>query len=244
MDKYVAYYRVSTSKQGRSGLGIDAQTSGINHFCPGEIVATFTDHVSGKESDNRPELQKAIKLCQDNGYILAVYKVDRLARNAVQALTIYRNLKGKLWSADCPTEGGYIKDELMLGILCLIAERESKLIAIRAKATHEARLNRANGDKGIYSGVAENLTAEARDKAMQVRKDNANNAEEWRKAHIAAQKYKADGFTLREIANALNNTPFRTRRGKEFTATTVQRLLNKKIQIEAKPAKPAKKAAQ
>ena len=87
--KFVAYYRVSTKKQGQSGLGLEAQKAAVTDYLNGgrwRLVAHFTEVESGKRSD-RPELAKALAMCRLRGATLVVAKLDRLARNVVLALT-------------------------------------------------------------------------------------------------------------------------------------------------------------
>jgi DNA invertase Pin-like site-specific DNA recombinase len=80
--QFVAYYRVSTDKQGRSGLGLEAQTEAVSRYIAGrgELIAEFTEVESGKKSD-RPELTRALELCRKKKATLLIAKLDRLARN-------------------------------------------------------------------------------------------------------------------------------------------------------------------
>jgi hypothetical protein len=81
--KFVAYYRVSTQRQGRSGLGLEAQQGAVRDYLNGgdwRLVAELTEVESGKRSD-RPKLAKALKLCRLHGATLIIAKLDRLARN-------------------------------------------------------------------------------------------------------------------------------------------------------------------
>ena len=85
--KYVLYFRVSTRKQGESGLGLEAQRAYIDHFYKDKpILAEFTDVRSGKTIRKRPELQKAIALCKQERAVLVIAKIDRLSRKTEQAL--------------------------------------------------------------------------------------------------------------------------------------------------------------
>src|SRR4029078_1857884 len=83
--KFVAYYRVSTAKQGASGLGLEAQQKAVADFLNGgnwRLVAEFTEVESGKRDDNRPQLTKAFKACHLYGAKLVIAKLDRLSRDA------------------------------------------------------------------------------------------------------------------------------------------------------------------
>ncbi|WP_018621745.1 recombinase family protein [Spirosoma luteum] len=96
------YYRVSTKRQGVSGLGLDAQRAYVEHFYHDKsIIVEFTDLQNGKDVFNRPELMKALTLCKERRAVL-VAKIDRLSRNTEQALAIYRELAGRLESCDIP----------------------------------------------------------------------------------------------------------------------------------------------
>src|SRR5438105_315979 len=81
-DAYVAYYRVSTQKQGQSGLGLDAQKDLVTrHAVKKPILEEFTEVESGKRDDNRPQLQAAIAACKRHNATLLIAKLDRLSRN-------------------------------------------------------------------------------------------------------------------------------------------------------------------
>lgn len=100
---YVLYFRVSTKRQEESGLGLEAQRAYIEHFYSGrKVIGEFTDIKSGKDVENRPELGKAVALCKKEKAVLVVAKIDRLSRNTEQALSIYRELDGRLESCDIP----------------------------------------------------------------------------------------------------------------------------------------------
>src|SRR5436190_1078635 len=99
----IAYYRVSTAAQGRSGLGLDAQREAVVRYCQGrscEILAEYVEVESGKKND-RPELAKALHHSKVTGATLVVAKLDRLSRNAAFLLTL-RDSGAKLIAADNP----------------------------------------------------------------------------------------------------------------------------------------------
>src|ERR1017187_890195 len=82
--RWVCYYRVSTQRQGESGLGLDAQRKAIETYLSvhsGSVLAAFTETESGKRVGNRPELQQALDLCRRKRATLVIAKLDRLARN-------------------------------------------------------------------------------------------------------------------------------------------------------------------
>ncbi|HSH03798.1 MAG TPA: recombinase family protein [Anaerolineae bacterium] len=214
----VAYYRVSTKKQGASGLGLESQRAIICHYhnCD-TFVAEFTDVMSGKNAD-RPELQKAIDLCVSEGHHLVVAKVDRLSRNTEDALIIYDKLDQRLYCCDIPN-----LDKFTLTIFMAIADRELELISIRTKAALAAKKA-----QGVELGKPENLTPEAQamgSKAM---------AKQAKKAYKAESNYiqmmRDRGWSFRQIADQLNTEGKTTRNGREFKAMTVKRILDR-IQV-------------
>jgi DNA invertase Pin-like site-specific DNA recombinase len=128
MNKYVAYYRVSTTTQGISGLGLEAQQSAVNRFVAnneGELIESFTDIESGKRSDNRPELLKAFKLSRDLDATLIIAKLDRLSRNVV-FIGLLLESKVKFKCCDMPTP-----DNFTIHIFAAMAEKEREMISQR-----------------------------------------------------------------------------------------------------------------
>jgi DNA invertase Pin-like site-specific DNA recombinase len=83
MPNYVAYYRVSTDKQGARGLGMEAQREAVSRYVAGkgQLLEEFTEVESGKRHTNRPKLLAALAMCEERGAMLIIAKLDRLARN-------------------------------------------------------------------------------------------------------------------------------------------------------------------
>lgn len=128
--KYVAYYRVSTKKQGQSGLGLEAQRSAVEKFTSNysdDILTEFTDIESGK-NDDRPELKKAIEEAKRNNAQLIIAKLDRLSRNAAFIFTL-RDSKVDFICADMPTA-----NSVTIGIMAVLAQDERERISQRTKA--------------------------------------------------------------------------------------------------------------
>lgn len=149
--KIVAYLRVSTQKQGRSGLGLEAQRSAVEAYAAqrgAKLLNTFTEVESGK-LDVRPELDKALHLAKVTGATLVIAKLDRLSRNAAFLLTL-RDSGVKFIAADMPDA-----NELTVGIMALVAEQERRAIskrtqeALAAAKRRGVRLGNPNGARAL-----------------------------------------------------------------------------------------------
>lgn len=136
--KYVAYYRVSTERQGRSGLGLQAQKLIIQHYASdGEIMQEYKEVYTGKDLSGCTELRKAIEYCKDNHCALIMAKSDRF-RNVKEALQIMDELgDGNLICCDIPSA-----DRFTFTIFFAIAEREAFNCSIRTKAALAVSANR------------------------------------------------------------------------------------------------------
>lgn len=214
---YVIYYRVSTKRQGDSGLGLQAQRAYIEHYYQDKsIIGEFTDVQSGKDVLNRPELMKALALCQQQNAILVVAKIDRLSRNTEQALAIHRELKGRLESCDIPN-----LDKFTLTLFMAIADRERELISIRTKGALIQKVKRSGqwrtGSQAFVSGQAARL-GHAIIKAQAAQNHNS------RPAAAMIKQLVNSGHNWSEIARQLNQEGFKTPRGGRYQAVQVQRL--------------------
>lgn len=211
---YVVYYRVSTKKQGESGLGLEAQRTYIHHFInPGQIVQEFTEVQSGGAFETRLVLQEALKLCQEKGYTLAIAKIDRLSRKTEDALYIYSILDGRLYSCDIPN-----LDKFTLTLFMAIADRERELISIRTKQALD--IKRAQIGEWRNSTFSPSARQKGQRRIVQKASLNTNN----KRATELITLYKDKELTLQEIADKLNINGFRTSSGKLFQRTTVKRL--------------------
>ena len=218
--KHVAYYRVSTARQGRSGLGLAAQKHAVAEFLNGgdwKIVGEFVEVESGKKSD-RPELAKALALCRLHGARLVIAKLDRLSRNAHFLLGL-KESGVEFVAADMPNA-----NQLTVGIMAVVAEDEAKRISERTKAALAAAKKR--GTKlGGFRGVVP--TAHMRKlSAKALRERGAARAADLRPI---IEELQATGATsLRAIAAGLNARGIPTARGAgEWTAVPVQRVLER-----------------
>lgn len=167
MERFVSYLRVSTDKQGKSGLGIDAQRHQVEAHLKsvsGELVTEVVEVESGKRND-RPKLQEAIALAKAYNATLLIAKLDRLGRNALFLLGL-KEAGVKFVAADNPSA-----NNLTIGILSLIAEHEREAISDRVKralAAAKARGKKLGGYRG-YNGNADDLA-----KARTARTTKAN----------------------------------------------------------------------
>ena len=211
---YIAYFRVSTAEQGRSGLGLEAQREAVETFAArtgAEIVGEFVEVESGKRHENRPQLVKAMTACRKQGATLLIAKLDRLARNVAFVAGLMES--GVPFKAsDMPDA-----DPFRLHIEAAIAEEERRKISQRTKAALAAA--KARGVKLGTAGNAE--TARRASLANQQRaRRHADNV------RPVVEQIRAAGVTsLRGIAEALNARGVATARGGEWHAMTVRRAL-------------------
>ena len=206
MERYIAYYRVSTQKQGSSGLGIEAQKSAVQKFINHEdaLIEELTDIESGKKND-RPNLLRAIELCKANDAVLLIAKLDRLSRNAAFIFTL-RDSKVKFKCCDMPDA-----NSVTIGIMAVLAQDERERTSQRTKDAL-AELKR----QGKKLGSPKNLNSLAREKGLEVRQRNAVENENNRKATALIVAMKAQGKSFYQITNELNALGFKTRRGNRF----------------------------
>ena len=149
--RYVAYFRVSTQKQGMSGLGLEAQQDAIQRFTQHqdcEIIASLTETESGKRT-NRPQLLAALELCRRKRAILLIAKLDRLARN-VHFISGLMESGVRFVVADQPT-----KDRFMLHVQAAFAEEEARRISLRTREALAAAKRR-----GVVIGATGKLLAQ------------------------------------------------------------------------------------
>ena len=213
---YIAYYRVSTNKQGDSGLGLQAQRQIVEAYIQQDaerkVLMSFQDIESGKRN-SRPQLIKAIDACKKFGCTLLIAKLDRLSRNASFILTL-RDGDVKFRALDIPEA-----NTLTIGIFATLAQHERELISQRTKEALSALKAR-----GVQLGKPENLTAEARRKALEKIKFNAGNHTNNLQAAEMIRHLRKEGLTYLQISNKLNGLGYRTRYNRSFHPATVQRL--------------------
>jgi DNA invertase Pin-like site-specific DNA recombinase len=235
--RYVAYLRVSTVKQGASGLGIEAQRQAVSAYVRGAgegavVLAEYVETESGKRND-RPKLAEAMEHCRLAGARLLIAKLDRLSRNAAFLISL-RDTGIDFVAADMPQA-----DRFTVGILALVAERERDMISERTRSALQAAKARvAQTGQKVHPGVkrlgnpngAEHLKGLGNAAAIEgKRQAAAERAEPFRRAVAAL---KAEGVTTAQgIARAFNERGFAAPRGGRWNATGVQRLIARLGQV-------------
>jgi DNA invertase Pin-like site-specific DNA recombinase len=217
--KFVAYYRVSTQKQGKSGLGLAAQRQAVTDYLNGgnwKIVGEFTEVESGKKSD-RPELAKALAMCRLHGARLVIAKLDRLSRNAHFLLGLQESGVDFV-AADMPNA-----NQLTVGIMAVVAQDEAKRISERTRAALQAAKKR-----GVKLGGFRGAMPTARMRKLSATALHART--EARVADLAPiiRELQAAGKTsLRAIAEGLNVQSIPTARGGKWSSVQVMRVLER-----------------
>lgn len=223
--KFVSYLRVSTAKQGASGLGLDAQRKAVSDYLNGgqwSLMAEVVEVESGKR-DDRPKLAEAMALCRVHGATLVIAKLDRLSRDAHFLLGLQK-AGVRFVAADMPQA-----NELTIGLLAVVAQHERQMISRRTKealAAAKARGVVMGGFRGYVPSTADIEAATATRRALA-----ASRAADL--APIVADLRAGGATSLREIAAGLNQRGIPTaRNGSAWSPTQVARLLDR-IEIQA-----------
>jgi DNA invertase Pin-like site-specific DNA recombinase len=216
--KHVAYYRVSTQRQGRSGLGLEAQRRAVLDYLNGgaEVLAEHTEVESGARND-RPELAKALAACRVHSATLVIAKMDRLARN-VAFISNLMESGVDFTAVDFPQA-----NRLTIHVLAAVAEHERDMISQRTKAALAAAKAR-----GVKLGRPENMTPSGR-----ARGSRMGNAVKSARARSRAadllpvmEELRAEGtVSLRGMAAALNERGVPAPRGGRWYPSSVKNAL-------------------
>jgi DNA invertase Pin-like site-specific DNA recombinase len=209
MTDFVAYYRVSTDKQGIAGLGMEAQREAVTRFIGqrGEIGSEYIEVESGRKA-NRPRLKAAQEECRERQATLVIAKLDRLARN-VHFISGLMESKVDFVAVDMPQA-----NRLTVHILAAVAEHEREAISQRTKAA----LAQAKG-RGTTLGNPRAAEAAVLARAAIVLQKPPP------KVIALIEERRAGGASLREIAAELNQLGSRTPRGKKWYASSVTNLI-------------------
>jgi DNA invertase Pin-like site-specific DNA recombinase len=218
--KFVAYYRVSTEKQGRSGLCLEAQQEAVRSYLNGgdwQLMAEVVEVESGKKND-RPRLAEAPRLCRLHGAILVIAKLDRLARN-VAFISNLMESGVEFTAVDFPQA-----NRLTVHILAAVAEHEREMISRRTKdalAAAKARGKKLGGNRGkIHLVAKKGALASAVVRSIKAKRRAADIGP------IIADIQASGATSLRQIAAGLNARGIRTPRGGEWSAVQVNRVLD------------------
>ncbi len=232
--KWVAYYRVSTERQGRSGLGLDAQREAVGAYLAGKgwpPVQEFTEVESGKRAD-RPELAKALAACRLQGATLVVAKLDRLARNTRFLLSVVEGTgdEGVVF-CDLPSIPPGAVGKFMVTQMAAVAELEAAMISARTKAALAAAKARGVALGGRREGAGDlsrvankGRAASAASRAAKARQRGAD------LSGIIAEIRASGTASLRDLASGLNARNIPAPRGGTWSAVQVSRVLEKLAQ--------------
>ena len=218
--KFVSYLRVSTARQGASGLGLEAQRKAVGDFLAGgrwTHVREFVEVESGKR-DDRPKLAEAMALCRLHGAVLVIAKLDRLSRDAHFLLGLQK-AGVRFVAADMPEA-----NEMVVGIMAVVAQAERKMISTRTKAAlaaAKARGTKLGGDRGNFATIADRGRAAGR--VVRQEKASARAAD----VQPIIASLQAEGVTsLAQLAAALTERGIPTSRGADrWSPMQVSRVL-------------------
>jgi DNA invertase Pin-like site-specific DNA recombinase len=214
--KAIAYYRVSTDKQGESGYGLEAQKSSVERYCKSaglEIIGEHTDIESGKKNA-RPGLATAIQDAARTGSRLVIAKLDRLSRNFMFIMSL-KESGVDFVACDMPEA-----NTLTVGIMALMAQQEREMISARTSAALQAKIRR-----GEKLGTPRNFSEDGRKKGAETNRLKRRMNQANVRAAGVVKELSASGMTVAQIADWLNANGFRTARDCEFRPTTVARLV-------------------
>lgn len=233
VQKIIAYYRVSTAKQGKSGLGLEGQQAAVASFVAHrgcEVLATYQEIESGKNSD-RPELAKAVAHAKRSKAVLVVAKLDRLARNVA---FLSRLMESGVDFIAIDLEHA---NRMTIHLMASVAEGEAKAISDRTKAALSAAKARGvqlgSARPGHWEG-REDARAKGLEKARKVAAERITQAAGEAYADIVPmmKQLRDSGATLQSIADKLNSDGHTTRRGAAWNQVQVKRVIERSVEKE------------
>ena len=208
--RFVAYYRVSTERQGRSGLGLEAQRAAVTQFLGGNnstVICEFVEVESGGKSD-RPKLGEALEACRRAKAVLLIAKLDRLARS-VAFIANLMDSGMEFVAVDMPHASRFV-----LHVLAAVAEHERQIIGERTRAALAAAKAR-----GVQLGVNGMILAAKRKAEALAYAQTVQDA--------IAQARFTGATTTRQIADHLNKIGLPSRQGALWHPATVGRVLRR-----------------
>lgn len=219
MKKFVQYFRVSTVKQGRSGLGLEAQRTMCTNYLSGisnaSIIAEYVDIESGKKND-RTQLTIAINECKKHNATLLIAKLDRLSRE----VEFIFNLRNSGINFVCSDMADF--NTLTLGIFATIAQYERELISERTKKALAEKKK-----QGIKLGAPNNLVSNldsAINKSIKTRVDNKMNNVNNKRASALIIALRGGGMKWGDIVKQLKDKGFKASKGGDIDITQARRL--------------------
>jgi DNA invertase Pin-like site-specific DNA recombinase len=220
--KAVSYLRVSTQRQGATGLGLEAQRSAVEAFCEAQgyqIVEEFVEVESGKRSD-RPVLREALARARSSKATLVIAKLDRLARNVAFIANLMES-GVEFVAVDMPDAKGFF-----LHVMAAVAEHEARAISERTRNALAAAKARGVA-LGATNPASRNLSEDAASKGATASAITRRRLRAETNAAVAEQiaKLRDEGLSLREIAVALNDDGHTTATGKPWHPMAVSRVL-------------------
>jgi DNA invertase Pin-like site-specific DNA recombinase len=222
LQKYITYYRVSTQRQGRSGLGLEAQKEAVRFFLSGrdaQVLAEFTEIESGRKSDRR-ELAAAMLMARMTRGTLLIAKLDRLARDAHFLLGLEK-AGIDFVAADMP-----FANRVTITVMAAIAEEEARAISSRTKAALAARKAR-----GLPLGNLTTLRPADPVTLSRAREAWSGKAAEHAVMVLPAiQELRTSGLSLRATAKELTSRGFTTTRGGPWSAAQVSAVLHRALE--------------
>lgn len=226
--KFVTYLRVSTERQGQSGLGLEAQRAAVaaHVLGRGEVVAEFVEVESGKRSD-RPELARALAEAKRAGAVLLIAKLDRLARNVAFIANLLES-GVEIAAADMPEANRFL-----LHVMAAVAEHEAQAISDRTRTALAAA--KARGVKLGWS-IPKRKEEQRRASCKGAAKNAENACMHASNVLPIIRQIAAGGTSLRKIADELNTRGIKTARGGLWYAATVRNIMARNNEIEVKAA--------
>lgn len=217
--RFVTYLRVSTERQGQSGLGLEAQRKAVSDYVSGkgEIAAEFVEVESGKRAD-RPQLSRALAEAKRLGAVLLIAKLDRLARNVAFIANLLES-GVEIAAADMPQANRFL-----LHVMAAVAEHEAQAISDRTRAALAAAKARGVALGWSIPRRREEQRQAAR-RGAEVRIAKADRHAETVRPLI--EQLKGQGMALRQIATELNARNVKTARGGAWHAMTVRNVLQR-----------------
>jgi DNA invertase Pin-like site-specific DNA recombinase len=207
---FVAYYRVSTDRQGESGLGLEAQRAAVTRYLgSASLLEQFTEIESGRKHTNRPQLAAALAECRRRRATLIIATLDRLARN-VHFISGLMETGVPFVAADAPEDSPFV-----LHMRAAMAEEEARKISHRTKVALQAAKARGKrlGNPRWSDSLPRARAARNPDPAPQVVQ--------------LVKSHRAQGLTLRAIAAQLNGIGLTTPRGRQWHPETIRSVLNR-----------------